>query len=65
MSYFKPNTKRAIKLAMAIKALTATLGTSTYFAGYPNFGIGCFIVGAVANETINFLSDETNPETKL
>lgn len=63
MGYFKPNTKKAIKLAMAVKGLTATLGTSIYFSGKPNFGIGCFIAGAILNELINFLSDSTNENT--
>lgn len=65
MGYFKPNTKKAIKLAMAVKGLSATLGTSVYFSGYPTFGIGCFITGAVLNELINFLSDSTNENTPI
>lgn len=63
MSYFKPNTKKAIKLATAIKGLTATIGTSTYFSGHQNIGIATLIIGAVLNELINFLSDSTSEDT--
>ena len=60
MSYFKPNTKRAIKLAMAIKGLTASLTTMAYVNDKPNWMFIIMIIGAIANEVINILSDATN-----
>lgn len=60
MSYFKPNTKRAIKLAMAVKGLTASLTTMAYVNDKPNLMFIIMIIGAVANEVINVLSDATN-----
>lgn len=70
MGYFKPNTNKAIKLAIAIKSLTGVLAGSTFFMGDAKAAFIIFLVGAVANEVINFLSDtnenpspaETNPE---
>ena len=59
MGYFKPNTKKAIKLAIAIKGLTASLATMAYMNDKPNLMFGVMIVGAIANEAINFLSDNT------
>lgn len=59
-NYFKPNSKRAIKLATALKGLTATMATMAYVEGKPNFLFIIMIVGALANETINFLSDGAN-----
>ena len=60
MGYFKPNTKKAIRLAMAIKGLSATIGASAYFSGHQHAGIIVLIIGAVCNEMINFLSDSTD-----
>lgn len=65
MSYFKPNTKKAIKIATAIKGLTATLATVSAIAANVYWVTGVLIVGAVANEVINFLSDAENPNTKI
>ena len=59
MGYFKPNTKKAIKLAIAIKGLTASLAAMAYMNDKPNLMFGIMIVGAIANEAINFLSDNT------
>lgn len=61
MGYFKPNTKQAIKLALAIKGLTASLTTMAYVNDKPNWMFIIMIIGAVANELINFLSDDTQP----
>lgn len=63
MSYFKPNTKRAIKIATAIKSLTATVATTTYVMASAEWTLVVVMVGAVANEAINFLSDHENPNT--
>lgn len=60
MGYFSPNTKKAIKLAIAVKSLTGVLGASVWVAGESKAALIIFIVGAVANEAINFLSDDTN-----
>jgi len=57
MGYFKPNTKKAIKLAMAIKGLTASLTAMAFINDKPNIMFGIMIIGALANEAINFLSD--------
>jgi len=59
MGYFKPNTKKAIKLAIAIKGLTASLTAMAFISEKPNVMLIIMIVGAVANEAINFLSDDT------
>lgn len=59
MGYFKPNTKKAIKLAVAIKGLTASLTAMAYVNDKPNLMFIIMIVGAVANEAVNFLSDGT------
>lgn len=65
MAYFKPNTKKAIKLATAVKGITATLAASTFIIASAEASIIVLIVGAVANEAINFLSDSENPNTPI
>lgn len=57
--YFKPNTKQAIKLALAIKGLTASLTTMAYVNDKPNLMFTIMIIGAIANELINYFSDAT------
>ena len=59
MSYFKPNSKAAIKIAVAIKGLTASLATMAYINSNSNLLFSIMLAGAVANEAINFLSDDT------
>lgn len=59
MSYFKPNTKKAMKLAIAVKGLTASLATMAFINDNKNYMIIVLIAGAIANEAINFLSDDT------
>lgn len=59
MSYFKPNTKMAIKLAVAIKGLTATLVAMACVNSNANLMFAIMLAGAVANEAINFMSDDT------
>ena len=59
MSYFKPNTKKAIKLAIAVKGLTGSLALMAFINDNPKYMMIVLIVGAIANETINFLSDDT------
>ena len=56
--YYKPKTKRAIKLAMAVKGLTASLVAMAYVSEKPNLMFGLMITGAAMNELINFLSGE-------
>ena len=63
MGYFKPNTKKAIKLAMFVKGITASIGVSALLSDYKWVGIATLIIGAVANELINVLSDNTNENT--
>lgn len=65
MSYFQPNTKKAIKIATAIKGLTGTLTASAYIAANAEIALVVFLCGAIANEAINFLSDNENPNTKI
>lgn len=65
MSYFKPNTKKAIKIATAIKGLTATIATSTYIMANAEWSLIVLIVGATANEIINLLSDHENPNSPI
>ena len=65
MSYFKPNTKKAIKLAIAIKSLTGTLAGASFVMADPNYTIAILVIGALANEAINFLSDNENPNSKI
>lgn len=62
MGYFKPNTKAAIKLAVAVKGLTASLVAMAYVNEKQNVMFAIMIVGAVANEVINFLSDATKEQ---
>ena len=63
--YFKPNTKKAIKLATFIKGITASMATMAYVTERPNTMFAIMIIGAVANETINFLSDSSDPKSKI
>jgi hypothetical protein len=65
MSYFKPNTKKAIKIATAIKGLTTTLATAAFVTSSANYTLIILIVGAAANELINFLSDAEDPKSKI
>lgn len=63
--YFQPNTKKAIKLATFIKGITASMATMAYVTEKPNAMFAIMIIGAVANETINFLSDSSDPKSKI
>ena len=63
MGYFKPNTKTAIKLAIAVKSLTGALTAMAFVSEKPNYMMIIMLVGAVANEAINFLSDSTAQPT--
>ena len=65
MSYFKPNTKKAIKIAAAIKGLSATAATSAYVLANAEIALIILIVGGIANEFINLLSDNENPNTPI
>ncbi len=62
MKYFKPNTKKAIKLAIAIKGLTASLTAMAFINNNPKSMMAIMIIGAIANEAINFLSDANEPK---
>lgn len=55
--YFKPKTKLAIRIAIAIKGLTGSLVAMAYVAEKPGLMFGIMVVGAFANEMVNFLSD--------
>lgn len=59
MGYFKPNSKNAIKLAIAVKSLTGVFAANSAFSGDAKTALIIFVIGAVANEVINFLSDDT------
>ncbi len=63
MGYFKPNTKLAIKVAMAIKGLTASMVAMAFINNKPNWMFIIMMIGAVSNEVINLLSDATKDET--
>jgi hypothetical protein len=63
--YFQPNTKKAIKLATFIKGVTATMTTAAYIIERPTAMLVIMIIGAIANETINFLSDASDPKTRI
>lgn len=63
--YFQPNTKKAIKLATFIKGVTATMTTAAYIIERPTAMLAIMIIGAIANETINFLSDASDPKTRI
>jgi len=65
MRYFKPNTKKAKKLAIFIKGLAGTLGTTAYVSGNQNASFGVLILGAIANELVNLLSDATDENTPI
>ncbi len=57
--YFKPKTKLAIRIAIAVKGLTASLVAMAYVSEKPNLMFGIMVTGAVMNELVNFLSDGT------
>lgn len=59
MGYFKPNTKQAIKLAIAVKGLTASFATMAFVNDNTKYMMIVLVVGAIANEAINFFSDDT------
>lgn len=63
--YFQPNTKKAIKLATFIKGITASMTTMAYMTERPTAMFVIMIIGAIANETINFLSDASDPKTRI
>lgn len=64
MGYFKPNTKGAIKLAVAVKSLTVGMAGLAYFSGNPHYIMWIGMTGLAANEVINFLSDATKEDAK-
>ena len=65
MNYFKPNSKKAKKLAVFIKGLTGALSGTAFVNGNSNISLAIFVVGAIANEVINLFSDGENPESKF
>lgn len=65
MSYLKPNTKKAIKIAIAIKGFTASIATAAYLVANAEAALVVAIIGAVANEVINCLSDSEDPKTLI
>ena len=65
MSYFKPNTRKAKKVALFIKGITGALGTTSIVNGDPKIGLGVFILGAIANELVNLFSNAEDPNTPL
>lgn len=65
MSYFKPNSKKAIKLAMFIKGLSGALSGTAFANGNDKVSLGVLVVGLIANEVINLFSDGENPESKF
>jgi hypothetical protein len=65
MKYFKPNSKKAIKLAMFIKGLSGALSGTAFANGNEKISLGVLVIGAVCNEVINLFSDGENPESKF
>lgn len=65
MGYFKPNTKSAIKLAIAVKSLTAGLAGMAYFSNNQDYVAIIGATGLILNEIINFLSDATKTESEV
>ena len=51
-------TKKLIRLAVAVKSLTATIGASVYFTENKDAAFVILIIGAVLNEVINFLGND-------
>lgn len=60
MGYFKPNSKKAIKIAMFIKGLCGTIAAAAYYEVGSKGALIVMIVGFCANELINVLSDGTD-----
>lgn len=65
MGYFKPNSKTAIKLAIAVKSFTGVISLAEFFTGNKTAAFIIFLIGAAANEAINFLSDGTKENPKV
>ena len=65
MNYFKPNSKKAKKIALFVKGITGALSGSAFVNGNSNVSLGIFVVGAIANEVINLFSDGENPDSKF
>lgn len=54
----KPRSKRVRKIATALRTLVGTIGTSAYFANYPNFSAIMFISGAVIDFVLECMPNE-------
>lgn len=65
MNYFKPNSKKAIKLAMFVKGLAGAVSGTAFANGNDKVSLAVLVVGAIANEVINLFSDGENPESKF
>jgi len=65
MNYFKPNSKKAKKLAVFVKGLAGALSGTAFVGGNDKVSLAILVVGAIANEVINLFSDGENPESKF
>lgn len=65
MNYFKPNSKKAKKLAIFVKGIAGALSGTAYVNGNANASLVLLVIGAVANEVINLFSDGSNPESNF
>lgn len=57
--------KRMIRLAVFIKGLTASLGTSAFVMDNKNLAFGILLIGAISNEIINFINDESTDNSNI
>lgn len=65
MNYFKPNSKKAKKLAIFVKGIAGALSGTAYVNGNAHASLALLVIGAVANEVINLFSDGSNPESNF
>lgn len=50
--------KKLLRLALAVKGFTAAIGVSALVADYKWVAIAILIVGAIANEVINYVGND-------
>lgn len=62
LNYFKPNSVKAQKALLALKAMMGTIGGAAYFQGSPQAAFWLLVSGAAIDFLVQLLSDGTNDQ---
>lgn len=62
LNYFKPNSKKAQRALLALKAMMGTIGGAAYFQGSPQAGFWLLVSGAAIDFLVTLFSDGTDDQ---